>query len=111
MGLHQRQTHPEYVEGCFGCKIQLLELSTGDARGDVIASGTTQKKWNSELEAYRSARAQGIQPNGTKRRHIEAAHKASEKLGAAYDGNTMIQAQKIDKPTATVMKELKKEGL
>ena len=111
MGLHQIQTHPEYVEGCFGCKIQLLELNAGDARGDVNASGTTQKKWNSELEAYRSARAQGIQPNGTKRKQIEAAHKASEKVGTAYDGNTMIQAQKIDKPTATVMTELKKEGL
>jgi hypothetical protein len=111
MGLHQRQTHPEYVEGCFGCKIQLLELSTGDARGDVIASGTTQKKWNSELEAYRSARAQGIQPNGTNRKQVQAAHEASEKLGAAYDGNTMVQAKKIDKPTATVMRELKEAGI
>jgi hypothetical protein len=96
---------------CFGCKAKGLQLNAGDARGDVNASGTTQKKWNSELEAYRSARAQGIQPNGTKRKQIEAAHDASEKLGAAYDGQTMIQAKKIDKPTATVMKELKKEGL
>ena len=111
MGLHQRQTHPEYVEGCFGCKIQLLELSTGDARGDVNASGTTQKKWNSELEAYRSARAQGIQPNGTRAHQVEAAHDASDRLGAAYDGGTMVQAKKIDKPTATVMRELKEAGI
>ena len=111
MGLHQIQTHPEYVEGCFGCKIQLLELSTGDARGDVIASGTTQKKWNSELEAYRSARAQGIQPNGTKRKEIEAAHDASERLGSAYDGNTMVQAKKLNKKTANVMKQLKEAGI
>ena len=111
MGLHKIQTHPEYVEGCFGCKIQLLELSTGDARGDVIASGTTQKKWNNELEAYRSARAQGIQPNGTRAHPIEAAHHASDRLGAAYDGGTMVQAQKIDKPTATVMRELKEAGI
>ena len=111
MGLHQIQTHPEYVEGCFGCKIQLLELSTGDARGDVIASGTTQKKWNSELEAYRSARAQGIQPNGTRLHQVEAAHKASERLGVAYDGNTMVQAKKLDNKTATVMRELKEAGI
>ena len=111
MGLHQIQTHPKYVEGCFGCKIQLLELNAGDARGAVIASGTTQKKWNSELEAYRSARAQGIQPNGTKRKQIEAAHNASEKLGTAYDGNTMVQARKIDTKTATVMRELKEAGI
>jgi len=96
---------------CFGCKAKGLQLNAGDARGDVIASGTTQKKWNSELEAYRSARAQGIQPNGTKRKQIEAAHDASEKLGAAYDGGTMVQARKIDKPTATVMRELKEAGI
>ena len=96
---------------CFGCKAKGLQLNAGDARGDVIASGTTQKKWNSELDAYRNARAQGIQPNGTKRKQIEAAHDASEKLGAAYDGGTMVQAQKIDKPTATVMRELKEAGI
>jgi hypothetical protein len=111
MGLHRIQKHPEHVEGCFGCKAEGLQLSTGDARGDVIASGTTQKKWNSELEAYRSARAQGIQPNGTKRKQIEAAHNASEKLGTAYDGNTMVQARKIDTKTATVMRELKEAGI
>lgn len=96
---------------CFGCKAKGLQMNAGDARGDVNASGTTQKKWNSELDAYRSARAQGIQPNGTKRKQIEAAHDASEKLGTAYDGNTMVQAQKLDKKTAHVMKELKEAGI
>jgi hypothetical protein len=103
--------HTQCDEDCFGCKVKRLQLNAGDARGDVNASGTTQKKWNSELEAYRSARAQGIQPNGTKRKQVEAAHDASEKIGAAYDANTMVQAQKIDKPTATVMKELKEAGI
>jgi len=96
---------------CFGCKAKSLQMNAGDARGDVNASGTTQKKWNSELDAYRSARAQGIQPNGTKRKQIEAAHDASEKLGTAYDGGTMVQAQKLDKKTAHVMKELKEAGI
>jgi hypothetical protein len=96
---------------CFGCKAKGLQMNAGDARGDVNASGTTQKKWNSELDAYRSARAQGIQPNGTKRKQIEAAHDASEKLGTAYDGGTMVQAQKLDKKTAHVMKELKEAGI
>ena len=103
--------HTQCDEDCFGCKVKNLQLNAGDARGDVIASGTTQKKWNSELEAYRSARAQGIQPNSTKRKEIEAAHDASEKLGTAYDGQTMVQAKKIDKPTATVMRELKEAGI
>ena len=96
---------------CFGCKARGLQMNAGDARGDVIASGTTQKKWNSELDAYRSARAQGIQPNSTKRKDIEAAHNASERLGSAYDGSTMVQARKLDKKTAHVMKELKEAGI
>ena len=103
--------HSDCGPDCFGCKARNLQLNAGDARGDVNASGTTQKKWNSELEAYRSARAQGIQPNGTKRKQIQAAHDASEKLGTAYDGGTMVQAKKIDKPTATVMRELKEAGI
>jgi hypothetical protein len=103
--------HPVYDETCFGCKGSTLQMNAGDARGDVNASGTTQKKWNSELEAYRSARAQGIQPNGTKRKQIEAAHDASERLGSAYDGNTMVQAKKLDNKTAHVMKELKEAGI
>lgn len=32
---------------------------------------TRQKRWDSELQAYRDARAQGIQPAGTSRRKIE----------------------------------------
>ena len=103
--------HTQCDSSCFGCKAKNLQLNAGDARGDVNASGTTQKKWNSELETYRSARAQGIQPNSTKRKDIEAAHDASEKLGTAYDGNTMMQAEKLDKSTANVIKELKEAGI
>ncbi len=111
MSLHRERTHPEYVENCFGCKISMLQLSTGDASGGMIASNTTSKKWDSELKAYRDARAQGIQPNGTKRKHIQAAHDASEKLGTAYDANTMINARKIDKRTASGMRQLKEAGI
>lgn len=45
---------------------------------------TAQKQWDSELELYRQARAQGIQPEGTTRNKVEAAIKASNKFGAAY---------------------------
>lgn len=101
MNMHQRQKHPEYVEGCFGCKIGTLELGTGDASRDI-----PDKKWNGELQAYRDARAQGIQPAGTTMRHVEEAHKASETLGKAYDANTMPKTKDINHKSATVMKEL-----
>ena len=101
MGLHQRQTHPEYVEGCFGCKIQLLELSTGDAKRDI-----SDKKWVGELNAYKEARAQGIQPAGTTHKHIQQAYAASEVLNKPYNADTMPTAKNITKQTVEVMKEV-----
>jgi len=101
MSLHQIQTHPEYIEGCFGCKVTTLELGTGDAARDI-----PDKKWNGELQAYRDAKAQGIQPGGTTMAHIEAAHIASENLGKAYNSETMPKAHQITKKTAEVMKEI-----
>lgn len=86
---------------CFGCKVKGLQLSTGDAKRDI-----PDKKWNSELQAYRDARAEGIQPGGTTMRHIEEAHKASEAMGTAYDADTMPKAKDINKKTAEVMKEI-----
>ena len=101
MGLHQRQTHPEYVEGCFGCKIQLLELSTGDAARDI-----SDKKWVGELNAYKEARAQGIQPAGTTHKHIQQAYTASEVLNKPYNADTMPTAKNITKQSVEVMKEI-----
>jgi len=86
---------------CFGCKAKGLQLSTGDAARDI-----PDKKWTSELAAYRDARAQGIQPGGTTRAHIEAAHTASETLGTAYNSEKMPKAHEITKKTAEVMKEI-----
>lgn len=45
---------------------------------------TVQKEWDGELSLYRAARAQGVQPDGTKKHQIMAALKASEAVGAAY---------------------------
>jgi len=86
---------------CFGCKAKGLQLNTGDAARDI-----PDKKWNSELQAYRDARAQGIQPAGTTMRHIEQAHQASETLGKAYNADTMPKAGNITSKTAEVMKEI-----
>jgi hypothetical protein len=81
MSLHQKQTHPEYVEGCFGCKISTLELGVGDANSKVSMSTT---KWDAELKAYKNARAQGIQPAGTSMKQIQKAVEISDKTGKAY---------------------------
>lgn len=85
MTLHQQQVHPEFVEGCFGCKIGTLELGTGDAAHNKNMS---QKKWDAELNAYAAARKQGIQPAGTSMRAVQDALDKSDKAGKAYDANT-----------------------
>ena len=101
MNIHQRQTHPEYVEGCFGCKIGTLELGTGDTTRDV-----SEKKWSSELNAYADARAQGMQPAGTSMHQIQAAYAASETLGKAYNANVMPKTKDITTKSVEVMKEI-----
>ena len=45
---------------------------------------TAQKKWDKELDAYRAARAEGLQPSGTKMGQIEAAKRISDTTGSAY---------------------------
>lgn len=97
------EAHPEYVEGCFGCKGLTLSMNAGDADSRRMI---TNKKFNRELDAYKEARAQGIQPAGTSMKKIEEAVKASQELGKAYDAGKMPPAKAINKKTAAIMKEV-----
>ena len=76
---------------CFGCKAKGLQLATGDAASNIIASGTTQKKWDKELDLYKQARAQGIQPDGTSTKQIQKSIDVSNKTGVAYDGSSPLR--------------------
>lgn len=82
MSLHRQMVHPDYVEGCFGCKVGSLQLSTGDANSRVPSA----KGWDKRLQAYRDATAQGVEPRGTDWKSINQAMQVSEKVGKAYDG-------------------------
>lgn len=93
------------VTPCFGCKARGLLVNTGDAGR---SGGMTKKEWDKELDFYKQARAQGIQPEGTSRKAVENALDASEKLGKAYDGGTMPASKHITKPVVEVLKELGK---
>lgn len=76
MSLHRQLTHPEFVEGCFGCKAGTLQWVSMDAHSKNKAN-------DRELDAYRSARKQGIQPKSTKMHDITNAVRASETIGRA----------------------------
>lgn len=95
---HRREVHPHYVEGCFGCKVGTLQLNPGDAGRDV-----SDKKWVSEIQAYKDARAEGIQPGGTTRKAVDDARRASETLGRAYDAEKMPKAEKINERNAALL--------
>lgn len=40
--------------------------------------GTRQRAWDRELDNYQSAVRQGLEPAGTKQRHIDAAFKEAD---------------------------------
>lgn len=61
-----------------------IQMATGDANGGVIESGWNKKRWNNELNLYREARAQGIQPDGTSTAKVQKAIDISNKTGVAY---------------------------
>jgi len=65
-------------------KVAYCGIGGGDA--------TVQRKWDQELALYRSARAQGVQPDGTKGYQVEAALRASEAAGAAYGKDFNVAA-------------------
>jgi hypothetical protein len=97
------EKHPEAVEGCFGCKVLTLQMNTGDASSQ---KQTSNKKWEGELDAYRQARADGIQPAGTTMKKIQEARRASEAMGSAYDANTMPSTKLIQNKTVSKLKEV-----
>lgn len=94
--------HTDYIDGCFGCKLLTLQVNTGDAGR---AENMSAKRWDGELNAYAAARSEGIQPAGTTMRAVQEARAASDKLGVAYNAESMPAATKITKQTANVMKE------
>lgn len=95
--------HTMCDDDCFGCKARGLQMNTGDAGRDI-----SDKSWNNRLAFYRKAKEAGIQPNGTHPAQVEAAYKASENLGKAYDGGTMPRADKVTKTMAATIKEVEK---
>ena len=66
-------------------KASNLVFGTGDANSNV---SMPKKKFEAELQAYRDARRQGIQPTGTSMAKVQAAVEMSNKVGKAFDGDT-----------------------
>lgn len=78
--LHQRRTHPTPIAGCFGCHVGTLRFAFEGKVGEI----DKQRAWDKELDEYRSAVAQGIEPDTTKTADIRRAVRWSENHGVAY---------------------------
>lgn len=51
-----------------------------------LSDTKSTKSWDGELQAYRDARRQGVQPRGTKMNQIEEAMRISDATGVAFKG-------------------------
>ncbi len=91
------------IDPCFGCKAKGLQLNTGDANS---SKQMANKKWDGELNAYRQARSEGIQPAGTTTAAIQEAYRASEVMGKAYDANVKPGASTIQKESVSTLKDV-----
>jgi hypothetical protein len=78
------EIHPKPLETCFGCKALGIQMNAGDAKA---STSMTTKKWDGELQAYRDARAQGIQPSSTKLKDIQTAVDISNRAGRAFQAD------------------------
>lgn len=73
------KTHSSYAE-CLRAGLPRIAYSNSAGGWDA----TRQKKWDAELDAYRAATAEGIQPATTKMRDIQEAKRISDQTGTAF---------------------------
>lgn len=93
MSIHHR-THPEYVEGCFGCKVSTLMLAPSVAAttawgGAAAREKAMERRWAKDMPAYKRLREQGYQPpsiDGAARLEREASSRFEIESGKAFPG-------------------------
>lgn len=78
------QDHATYGE-CIRAKgLRIAYCNSAGGGGDA----TAQKKWDKDLDAYRAAVRQGMEPETTRIQDVNAAVRWSEKNGVAYSSDT-----------------------
>lgn len=64
--MKHRETHPNLdVEGCFGCKISGIQVSsaaTPTRRRENDAINRKERRWDRDMDAYKRLRQDGLQP-------------------------------------------------
>lgn len=78
-----RDTHPEYVDGCFGCKVMTVGVSAGalEVRGAAVrAMDAKDKALDGDLAAYKRLRNNGLQPKA-----IDGSLDVERKVTSQFD--------------------------
>lgn len=70
----------------FGACLRAKSLRVAYCQSAAGLDFTAQKKADRELAAYKDARAQGIQPSGTRMAQVEQALKISDSTQTAFQG-------------------------
>lgn len=73
------KNHASYGE-CLAAK----SFKIGYCKSHLGHDRTRQRKWDSDLAAYRQARSEGMQPRSTQRSDVEAAKVISDTTGKAF---------------------------
>jgi hypothetical protein len=63
-----RETHPNFVEGCFGCRIASVRVAAAAMPTRHERVNTMDRSWEKQMkddEAYKTLRKQGLQPRNT----------------------------------------------
>lgn len=80
MTIHQRRTHPSYVEECYACKLSTIAFGTvpgGSKDSKVHVSKFKEKE--KALHAYRERRRAGEQPDSISMKGIRDVEKRAER--------------------------------
>ena len=82
------QNHASYAECLREANVTVTAVTNSPLQG-------MYEKTKTDLNAYKTARANGIQPEGTSLEKIRQAETASRRLGRPYDANTDPPANMI----------------
>jgi hypothetical protein len=85
--IKHQETHPNLdVDGCFGCKIAGIAISSAAMPGRKAYShgiNETEKRWHKDMDAYKRLRKDGLQP-----KRIDGSHEVEAKAVEKYQVET-----------------------
>lgn len=85
--IKHQETHPDLnVDGCFGCKIAGISISSAAMpvrKSNSHRINETEKQWHKDMDAYKRLRKDGLQP-----KKIDGSHMVEAKAKESYQVET-----------------------